>query len=159
MCCSGRGFSPCRLPDRDLHPAVPGFGDLVAGADEGVIFPVVASLGLARAAEPPATPQEGAEPKLAGAEKTEKTKKPPRKAGAKPKAKTTEPSAEAITIESAAAPPPRIPMQQLLAASTRAPSPRDAHSSEDGCDVEMSGVGTVTRDEDLPEAEGGVASS
>lgn len=49
---------------------------------------IVASLGLARAAEPPATPQAGAEPKLAGAEKTEKTKKPPRKAGAKPKAKT-----------------------------------------------------------------------
>lgn len=94
------------------------------------------------------------------------TVKPSEKSGeeasedrAKPKAKTTEPSGEDTTADVAAAPPPRTPMQQLLSASTRAPSPRDAHSSEDGCDVEMAGGGTVTRDEDLPEAEGGVASS
>jgi hypothetical protein len=94
------------------------------------------------------------------------TVKPAEKSGeegsedrAKPKGKSAEPSGDGAPGEAGAAPPPRTPMQQLLSASAKAPSPRDEHSSEDGCDVEMAGVGTVTRDEDLPEAEGGVASS
>lgn len=51
----------------------------------------------------------------------------------------------------------RIPLALTSVASARPPSPRDTTSGEDGCDVEMSGVGAVTADEDLPPAEGGVA--
>ena len=63
-------------------------------------------------------------------------------------------------VVGATAPRP-APMQYTSALSSRAPdrppSPRDKDSATDGCDVEMAAVGVVTSDEDLPEADGGVA--
>ncbi len=77
-----------------------------------------------------------------------------------PKGKKGEPPAEAPAEEEpeatrASGAVPR--MRPLMRAPARPPSPRDAHSSEDGCDVEMAGGDVITRDEDLPPSEGGVA--
>jgi hypothetical protein len=51
---------------------------------------------------------------------------------------------------------PRAPVARPPSNASSPPSLRDETSSEDGCDVEMAGVGVVTRDEDLPPATGGV---
>jgi hypothetical protein len=56
-------------------------------------------------------------------------------------------------VAAVAAAPPAPP---FVGVPARAPSPRDATSSVDGCEVEMAGISNATRDEDLPAAEGGV---
>lgn len=62
---------------------------------------------------------------------------------------------DASTESPRAAPTRRAGMPLVHLAPDRPPSPRDEHSAEDGCDVEME-VGVGTLDQDLPEAEGGV---
>ncbi len=68
---------------------------------------IVASLGLARAAEPSATPQGGAEARPAPAEKA---KTPPRKHGGKAKAK---PAPPAKAPGAAAKPEPAKPCEPV----------------------------------------------
>jgi hypothetical protein len=67
------------------------------------------------------------------------------------KTQTTVVAAPLVQESAAASPPPSPP------ASASIPTPRDAESNIDGCDVPMAEA-DPTADEDLPEAEGGVQS-
>jgi hypothetical protein len=94
-----------------------------------------------------------------GEESSEDRQKPKDKSRAAPPDDTTTPIIAPI-VAGAAAPPATTaqpPSSQLARAPDRPPSPRDKDSAEDGCDVEMAEVSVITSDEDLPEAEGGVA--
>jgi hypothetical protein len=98
-----------------------------------------------------------------GEESSEDRQKPKDKSLATPTDDIAAPIIAPVVVGAAVplAVPPAAPVRTTSALASRAPerppSPRDKDSAEDGCDVEMAEVAVVTSDEDLPEAEGGVA--
>ena len=94
-----------------------------------------------------------------GEESSEDRQRPKDKSSAAPPDEGTAPIVAPLVVGAVAPRAAPAPSTSALAwrAPERAPSPRDRDSAEDGCDVEMAEVAVVTSDEDLPEAEGGVA--